>query len=72
MEVRVDLKSLPSTAGFFAALAAPSSVQARDNNSGQPVVVAPLTPGATYSVSLTVNGQTLAWSFAVSATATAP
>ena len=29
----------------------------------------PLTPGATYRVSITVNGQTHSWSFSVSSTA---
>jgi hypothetical protein len=46
LEVRVDLKSLPSPPGFFATLVAASSVQARDSNSGQPVAVGPLAPGA--------------------------
>ena len=31
----------------------------------------PLTPGATYTVSITANGQTHAWSFTVSNTARA-
>ncbi len=32
---------------------------------------APLTPGATYTVSITTNGQTYTWSFGVSNTASA-